>query len=301
MTMSLDEWRYAISRSFAPLLIHGDNETYFASLRQIELGDVHLFEMRTGPHRVERPAALIGRDSPRFCKLSLQLEGESSMRQDGREARMRPGDLVLYVTHRPYDLTYDMPQRTLVVQFPQNYANLSDAQLAEVTARPISRDEGLGRVAVTLFEQIAANLDVLQGPHAISLVRSSLAMLVSALTAATTSDAEPLLFRQATAYIQDHLDDVDLSPTTIAGALYVSVRQLHARFSEQGHTVANYVRQRRLEDIRQALGDPLRTSETVQVIATRVGLPDASYVSKAFKAEYGETPSAYRRRILGVS
>ena len=37
------------------------------------------------------------------------------------------------------------------------------------------------------------------------------------------------------------------------------------------------------------------------VIATRVGLPDASYVSKAFKAEYGETPSAYRRRILGVS
>ena len=35
MTMSLDEWRYAISRSFAPLLIHGDNETAPVFVRKL--------------------------------------------------------------------------------------------------------------------------------------------------------------------------------------------------------------------------------------------------------------------------
>lgn len=302
MTMSLDEWRHAISRSFAPLIIHGNDETYFASLRQVEVGDVHLFEMQTGPHRVERAPSLIGPDSPHYCKLSLQLEGESLVMQDGREALMHPGELVLYVTHRPYELSYDAPQRTLVVQFPQNYVNLSDAQLAEVTARPISRDVGLGRVAVALFEQLADNLDVLHGPHAVSLVRSALDMVVAALTAtAAPTEGESLLYRQAAAYIEDHLDDVELSPSTIASALYVSVRQLHSRFSEQGHTVAHYVRGRRLAVLRQFLGDPQLAPETVQALGARVGLPDASYVSKTFKAEHGETPSAYRKRILGLS
>lgn len=127
-------------------------------------------------------------------------------------------------------------------------------------------------------------------------------MLVSVLSSDVLelSEEQPgdLLVQQAAAYIDDHLGDSELSPGTIAKALYVSVRQLHSRFAAQDLTVSSTVRLKRLEAIREDLSDPALADETVHSVSSRYGLLDAAHVSKSFKAEYGETPSAYRRRIL---
>lgn len=302
--MNLTQWIAGARESFGPLVITApDSENFTASVRTASLGDVHLFDMRTPAHTVRRdPTATDSTDG--YCKLSLQLEGSAVITQGGRTCTLGPGDLALYLTSSPYQIEYSGSQRSLVVLFPQSFVHLSSDYLELMTATPVSDTQGLGKFAVPLFEQLAVNVQELSGPHALALVRSALEMVITVM-AAESSEAgrqpDNTLYHQALAYIEEHLGDPHLGPSKIAEALYISLRQLHGRFASHQQTVATYIRTRRLESIREDLANPLYRGDSVQTISARYALFDPSHVSKVFKAEYGESPSAYRARMLATS
>lgn len=301
--LTRDQWRGFAAEFFAPLrMTFPPDQDFRADVHHVAVGDVHLHDMVTGAHTVTRSPELIEPDAARCCKLSLQLEGRSGLTQDGRQCVLHPGDLALYVTQRPYELSYTEPQHSLVVHFPASDVQMHPEQMRAVTARPISREHGLGTVAVPLFEQVARNMDLLHGPHAMNLIRSALDMLVTVLSSESLEDGdgpvEGTLLHEAISVIEAHLDDPGLGPSRIAEELFVSLRQLHSRFAAHRLTVASYIRNRRLQAIRQDLANPLLAGETVHTISARYGLLDPSHVSKAFKAEYGESPSAYRARVF---
>lgn len=297
------QWQDFAAEYFSPLrMTFPSDHDFRAEVHQVAVGDVHLHDMVTDPHVVTRSPDLISPEDKPFCKLSLQLAGTSGLAQDGRECTLHPGDLALYVTQRPYELSYTEPQHGLVVHFPASDVQMLPEQMSMVTARPISRDQGLGKVAVPLFEQLARNMDLLHGAHAMNLIRSALDMLVTVLSAESQEQghdlADSLWLHETMSFIEHHLDDPDLGPGLIAAHQYVSVRQLHSRFAAHRLSVSSYIRTRRLQAIRQDLANPLLRNETVQTISARYGLLDASHVSKAFKAEFGESPSSYRSRVL---
>lgn len=53
--------------------------------------------------------------------------------------------------------------------------------MTDHTATPLSDSRGLGKVAVTFFEQLARNLEELQGAHTLALVKSALDMLITVI------------------------------------------------------------------------------------------------------------------------
>ncbi|HJF14981.1 MAG TPA: helix-turn-helix domain-containing protein [Enteractinococcus helveticum] len=281
-----------------------DRQAFRAGQHHVSLGEVELFDMYTGPHTVTQSKIVPIAEHEALCKLSLQFSGTTVLTQDARECQLHPGDLALYVAHRPYTLDYAQDQRSLIIQFPQELLHLVQNQISQVTAIPISDESGLGKVAVPLFKQLALNLHILQGPHALQLVRSALEMLVTVLFAAARKhndlQEDNPLFQQAVAFIDDHLHDPQLGPQMIADHFYVSLRQLHGKFSEEHQTVSAYIRNERVRRIRDDLANPAYRDETVQSISSRYGLTDASHVSKLFKQIYGETPSGYRNSIFNV-
>ncbi|NWN88403.1 MAG: helix-turn-helix domain-containing protein [Micrococcaceae bacterium] len=304
---NLDFWDWArhVRENFPAVEISTpDRAAFRAGENYVSLGEVQLFDMYTGPHTVTQNKVLSSVEDKNLCKLSLQFAGTTLLTQDNRECLLQPGDLALYVAHRPYTLHYEHDQRSLIIQFPQELLHLVQNQISQVTAVPISEDSGLGKVAVPLFKQLALNLHILQGPHALQLVRSALEMLVTVLFAAARNRNElhedNPLFEQAVAFIDDHLHDPELGPQMIADYFYVSLRQLHGKFSAEDHTVSSYIRNERIRRIRDDLANPAYKTETVQSISLRYGLTDASHVSKLFKQTYGETPSGYRSSIFDI-
>lgn len=296
------EWRRMVAGSFSNVRAACPAPNFRGTALRQQVGEVELFDMRSDAHTVIHAKNTLSDPRAAKCKLSLQIKGTATLLQDGRSCEMRPGDLALYTVERPYSLVFRDPQHSLVVYFPRAFLHLRDDQLDQVTAVPVSRHEGLGKVAVPLFEQLAANLDELHGQHAKSLMQTSFDLLVTVLADHIQKLGEEaaeasLLFRQASGYIDDHLADPDLSPGTIAEALYVSVRSLHTHFSAMGTTVATYIRTCRLAAIHADLANPTLKDTPVHVISARYGLLDASHVSKAFRAEYGESPRSFRSRI----
>jgi hypothetical protein len=83
---------------------------------------------------VERTRRLIRQDGPEFYKFGLQVSGSSIVEQDGRRARLTPGDLVIYDTSRPYRISSSDDFRMIVATFPRKLVRLPEDHMAELTA-----------------------------------------------------------------------------------------------------------------------------------------------------------------------
>lgn len=303
--LGLDVWRSAVAGAVVPLEIDElDGVAFRGHLGQTVVGDVSLFEIAATPHVVRRTPELISVDDQRFYKLSLQLSGTVVLEQDGRSAVLRPGDLAVYDTHRPYTLAFPKDNQAMVIMFPHELVDLPRDEVAQVTATRFPSDTGLGRVINPFFVELGRNMDQLAGTHASRLVHSALDLLVTMLSqdlhrrqGPATNPARSLA-REVREYILEHLDDHTLTPSSIAQAHYLSIRHLYTIFSAEGQSISAWIRSRRLERIRRDLVDPLYADRPVSWVAGRWGLHDAAYFSRLFKAEFGESPTAYRERLL---
>lgn len=298
--LSLGQWRATINASFVPLQIdelHG--VTFRGHLEKTTVEDITVFEITATPHLVTRTQELIERSAGQFYKLSLQLVGNAVLEQDGRRADLRPGDLAIYDTQRPYTLSFPDTNRAMVIMFPQDVVDLPRDEISRVTATRFPSDEGLGRVVNPFFVELGRNMDQIDGPHAARLVHSALDLLVTMLSQELRRDGNAglALAREVRDHILNNLGDPHLNPAAIAGAHYISTRHLYTIFSEEGETVSAWIRSRRLERIRRDLADPLLAGRPVSAIAARWGLVDAAHFSRAFRADFGESPSAYRARL----
>jgi AraC-like DNA-binding protein len=104
----------------------------------------------------------------------------------------------------------------------------------------------------------------------------------------------PALARAAMEIADSRLPDPELSPSSLARELNVSVRTLHRAFATVGEPVAAYIRRRRLEQARFELAAPLGRP-SISELAARWHFADSSHFIRAFKKRYGETPTEFAR------
>ncbi len=297
---NISEFRAAVSESFVPLQVSSQGADRFRGMiRGASVDEVHVTDLRATSHVVERTPELIARGDRTYFKVSLMLAGTGLLIQDDREAVLRPGDLAVYDTDRPYSLVFDEDFRTMVVMFPKHLISLPPDMIGQLTAVRISGQEGLGSMVVPYLTQLAGNLDQLAGTTGARLAHSALDLVSTVFTRElgldeVSADPHRALVQRIRSYIDRNLASTDLGPASIASAHFISTRHLHGLFQEQGVTVSTWIRTRRLEQCRRDLLDPMLADRPVAAIAARWGFVDAAHFSRAFKAAFGVSPSEYR-------
>lgn len=297
---NISDFRAAVSESFVPLQVSSSGPDHFRGMiRAASVDEVHVTDLRATSHVVERTPELIARGDRSYFKLSLMLAGTGMLIQDDREALLRPGDLSVYDTDRPYSLVFDEDFRTMVVMFPKHLISLPPEMIGQLTAVRISGQEGLGSMVVPYLTQLAGNLDQLAGTTGARLAHSALDLVSTVFTRElgldeVSADPHRALVQRIRSYIERNLASTDLGPASIASAHYISTRHLHGLFQEQGVTVSTWIRTRRLEQCRRDLLDPMLADRPVAAIAARWGFVDAAHFSRAFKTTFGISPSEYR-------
>jgi AraC-like DNA-binding protein len=144
---------------------------------------------------------------------------------------------------------------------------------------------------------LVAYLDGLVGagelpPSAVAAAGNAALELMAGLVRATAdSVADPIGLREAMeVWIGRHLAG-EITPASIAEAHGVSVRTVYRVFGSSGDTVAAHVRQRRLLRARTELATG---SQPITVIAQHWGFSDSSHFARAFRAQFGTSPRAFR-------
>lgn len=166
-----------------------------------------------------------------------------------------------------------------------------------VTAFGVPAASGAGRLVSPYLQALAGYPD---DPPAQAFTDAALDLAVSALRAAAGTGSHPdprrrSLTAELKRYALERLGDPALSPVTAAQASYISVRQLHRLFAQEGVSFGAWLREQRLRRCRDDLLDQHLTRRSVSEIAARWGFRSAAHFSRAFRARYGFTPAELRR------
>ncbi|MFD5477627.1 AraC-like ligand-binding domain-containing protein [Streptomyces hawaiiensis] len=300
-TDRLECWRDAVSRNLVPLeVLPRDSADFSASLHAVQVGQVQMSVISAAPHSIARTHRHIASDAPDFFQLTVQLTGQGVLTQTGRQARVGPGELVIYDTRRPF--TYDLHQSHtgLVLMFPRAMLPLADRDLARVTATPVPCHDGLGQVVLPLLHGLARQMEHLESSGTPRLADNVVDLIGTLLAEHADADrttegaGQGLLTERVLLYMEQRLADPGLSPEGIAAAHHISRRYLYKLLAARGYTVSGWIREQRLTRCRRDLTDPALDHLPVGAVGGRWGFADPAHFSHAFKAAYGTSPREAR-------
>lgn len=250
---------------------------------------------------VSAPEAAADAIAPPFFFLILQLEGNSSHRQEDREAKLTPGDFTLCASSRPYEVTHSAPARFLRITVPDDLMRRHLPSPDDVVAVRVMGSRGMPAVLSGFIKNFWAARDDSREPAVALRMSYTLLDLIAAAYSVTPharQECSTLVAAHRSrimGYIEAHLRDPHLSPTTVAQACKITARYLHHLFTAESETVTQYIQRRRLEECARALiAAPVR-ARLVTEIAFDYGFNSLTHFGRVFRNQFGLTPSEYRR------
>lgn len=306
----LDRFHHSVCTAFCQMDVDIDlnhsgrdfsAELYSTGLDRISLARVHSNSL-THVHRRKKDLAQV--NDPLYL-VKFQLQGESLLKQCGREAHLKPGDFALCSTTEPYQLHLPPPYQQAVLTIPQ-------ATLRELLKSP---DDYLGirmgsefpthgLLSQFLFS-LVQRIDQIAPSVVKRLEANILDLLITSLEAMSEANSLPEQntvkehLRRIKRLIAMHLQDSRLSPDFIARSEGISKRYLHMLFKEEGISVSRYIQQQRLEACCRTLASSNMQHLSTTDIALEWGFGDLSHFHRCFKAQYQVTPRQYRLRANG--
>ena len=301
---TVEQWQEACSSAFVPLRVRdalpapAGSPRFRAHLDLVQLpGGVSVAGVASSASEVYRSAGVIAEHPRDDVLLSLQLSGTGSVLQDGREARLRPGQAALYDASHPYSLRFaEHSMSEVVLQAPRRLLPRSGQAMADLTARPLPRSAGLTALANLMASVNAGGAATVvtsePGRREAELIAEALTTLLRAVLLPTARPATAGLDGEQMravlkAHLDEHFTDPSLSVQSLAATHHVSLRQVHKLFAELGESPGSYLRTRRLAHAHALLLD----GESVTTATHRNGFQDSDTFSRAFRRHYGVSPS----------
>lgn len=270
-----------------------------------------------------------GRDAgapPRTWYLVFATGGPLGLGRGGLPVRLEQGSVMLCEPSESLRLSADAAARpdpvlALILHLPEAGLPLPGEVLHSVSGRPAPTGSGPAALLTSYVRGLAAQSPTAGARHRAWLGAAAVHLAVAFLdhetarphagrpgpylppapVAARPTPAGDALLHGIKAYIENHLADSALSPTTIAAANHISLRYLHHLFRRDRRTVGAFLRERRLERCCGELSDPVHAHRSVCEIARRSGFHDPAVFNRTFKGAYGITPGAYRKGLVPAS
>lgn len=284
-----------------------ENELLFSGVWASDLG-IFRYESSLA-RRGSRAARHIALDRVDDFIVTFPQSSQAAMEQVGTRSTIEPDRFGLLSTARPFESSSGMDARfkglLLRIRGPVLRQHVPGIDVC--CARALTVNLGQRRLVVQLIDLILTEYDALTPAQ----LRQFNSMIVDAVVNATLAAPESegilgrhrdsryfTIYERAIDYVERHLVDNSLSLAQIAAHCAVSLRTLHAAFAGSKTTVSAYVRHRRLEECRIALGNPASRHKSITEIALSWGFNDPAHFSHAYKAAYGRTPREDRPRLL---
>jgi len=266
------------------------------------LATLRLSRVTATAQRVRRTPAKVAASSDDYFLVSIQTEGLGTVSQDGRDARLAPGDFALYDSTRPYELRFEGPFQQFVLMLPGPTLRTALRGTEALTATAVSGARGAGHLMIGMIRTLAADIDTL-APESAAAVADSVSQILIAGLAALPAARRPAVSQlaayhreQIKALARERLRDPGLSVAEIAARLRLSASTLHRAWAGEPCSLSDWIWSQRLDAARRDLCDPACAARSVSEIAYAWGFSDAAHFSRAFRARFGCAPRELRAR-----
>ena len=146
------------------------------------------------------------------------------------------------------------------------------------------------------FQNYYSNIPNLSGAKTVDVCYKILCSVIESRTE-NLQNEEVKYFQEymsvAVAYIDEHLDDEELSIVSVAAHVYLNPVYFGRVFKNTFHmTFKKYLLKQRMEKAKRLLQD---TDSSIGDICNQVGISNPSYFSHLFKQYTGQLPSEYKK------
>lgn len=248
----------------------------------------------------DRAARELLKDNSDIVAVSILRSGEASATQFGQELIGGVGSASVPSGTEPSlsTLTTDDSFITLVLSRPAIAALAPDFEAA--FGRPIHADDPALRLLIKYLDAVLA-ADELADPEVARSVSAHILDLVAlALTArgdraeAALGGAKAARLKALKSDVMSMLGNSELSSELIASRHGISSRYVRKLFEQEGISFTSFVLGERLARVRRMLGDSRYAHLTIAQLAHACGFNDISYFNRAFRRQFGATPTDVR-------
>lgn len=271
--------------------------------RDLHLDAIRAWMMTLQPMTFHRTEKLIERSDPETLNICLLLDGAMARSWDENQTAYGPGELHISDSSKPFELRVRGANEVascVGVEIPKR---LLPSRSGRLIGRPLSGREGVGALLAQFLTRLAGDTGSYRsadGPR-LGLIAADLTSALIAHHLDDGHDRSPdthrrTLMLRIRSFIQHHLADPELTPSTVAAAHHISLSYLHRLFKGEQFTVAAWIRHQRLEHARHDLADRALLPTPIHAIAARWGFTRAADFTRAFRTAYETTPADFRRR-----
>jgi AraC-like DNA-binding protein len=301
-------WLDMICAMYAQLECDRPSGEVFGEISFSQLGALDLTELHSNVQCVRRTPSMISHDTRDSSLVQIQRAGRAVVRQDGREARLVPGDFVMYDTTRPYELHFeDESHEVIVVRLPISELQSHVVNLHDLTATTVPGTCAAGNLLLTMIDTLQRDIDRLHPSSVIGVsegITSIIAAGLRSLPGANAQRSSQLCayhVARVRAYVMDNLRNPELSIASIACAMRLSPDHLSRLFRGEPVPLSRLIWQLRLDACRRDLCDARMAQRSVSEIAFAWGFNDATHFSRSFREQFGLSPRDWRQQSSALA
>ncbi|MBO0770895.1 MAG: helix-turn-helix domain-containing protein [Actinobacteria bacterium] len=289
------------SALFAPVRLETPaDQPFHAEVAGAVVGPLVVARVACTTGRCRRQPRLIGSADRELVKVVVHRDGDLIVGQDGRQTRVMPGDMFACETIRPYELVSRDSCDMVMVGVPRPMLSPVGDLISSRTAVRLPGDCGIRSLIGSFFSGLAEHADGLGGAGSVRLADAMVSLLIAAFAGMPAARVElPTgLADRIMSYALASLHDPGLSVGSVAHRFGISPRYLHKLMQERGIRFGVWVRRERMKRIRLDLLDPRLAHWTAARIAARWGIRDPDHLSRALRAEFGQSAAEIRGSAL---
>ncbi|MFH0128867.1 helix-turn-helix domain-containing protein [Variovorax sp. VaC1] len=296
----LDYWVGAVCEGFLEMDVTSPAaEDFGATLVSAPLGPIVVNEVRGSAQDVYRTRRAIAQSRHNYFYLLCKTDSAWVAVQDGRAARLLPGDAVLVDSRRLYEFHLLQSADTISLELPTAWVDAWLPDAGDLVARRIDGQAGWGGVLSSFVRQLTPALAT-NPPLPAELLGDQLGGLLALAMGRgpvqAPDEGRAALRRRVLEATRERHAEPGLTAASVARGLGISERSLHRCLGEGATTFATALAGFRMQAAQRMLRDVRFDRLSIAEIGFRVGLADASHFVRQCRRHLGGTPGELRRR-----
>ncbi|MDP1610993.1 MAG: helix-turn-helix domain-containing protein [Sulfuritalea sp.] len=235
--------------------------------------------------------------------ILIQLEGNCIVRQEGREARLTPGDLCILPGAEEMEIERRDDFRQISLNLPVERLSDLCPDWKSLATTTVAGDSCCAGIFAATMKSMLDHSGKIEAASRSGLGEAAICMLGAVANAVAGREVLPRLAgeelpsrleafhrERIKRFIRDNLCRPELDAAMIAEGVGLSLRSIHRLFEKEPMRLMQWVWEQRLTTCHQHLLRRKQSGLSVSQIAYAAGFNDQAHFSRAFRRRFGASP-----------